>query len=409
LVELVWEKKYDQSGNKSAPVSVALPFQTIETINESSQQRQKSIESFVSGRGGTEWRNRLIWGDKKYILPSLLPEFANAVDLIYIDPPFDTGANFSYRVEVPNHETDMASFTKLPSVIEQKAYRDTWGEASTHLDSYLRWFYETLVLLCKLLKPTGSIYIHLDWRVGHYAKVVADEVFGKENFRNELIWSHTIIGMGANRYPKSHETIYWYAKGPDAKLNEGAPEVRVPFKERITKHLERDEKGLYYTRGRMTRKATPSEVASKAGTKTYVDLEKGKLTGDVWGDIPTYRVQGRAYLGFPTQKPEELLRRIIGGSSKPGDLVLDCFCGSGTTAAVAEELGRRWIVCDLSRFAIHTTRKRLLGVENVKPFVIQNLGKYERQVWQTAEFGDERDARVRSYTNFILACIVRSL
>ncbi len=128
LVELIWDRKYDGSGRKSAPVSVALPFQTIETLNESSQQRQKSIESFLSGRGATEWRNRLIWGDKKYVLPSLLPEFANSVDLIYIDPPFDTGADFSYLVEIPDHQVDTASFTKIPNVIEQKAYRDTWGQ-----------------------------------------------------------------------------------------------------------------------------------------------------------------------------------------------------------------------------------------------------------------------------------------
>src|SRR5437667_7089698 len=136
LVELVWDRKYDDSGKKSAPVSIALPFQTIETVNESSQQRQKSIQSFLTGQGDNEWRNRLIWGDKKYVLPSLLPEFANSIDLIYIDPPFDTGADFSYLVEVPDHETDTTSFTKLASVIEQKAYRDTWGEGKTHLDSY---------------------------------------------------------------------------------------------------------------------------------------------------------------------------------------------------------------------------------------------------------------------------------
>ena len=176
MVKLVWDHKYDESGNSIAPLQIALPFQTIETLNESTQQRQKSIELFLKGQ--TEWRNRLIWGDKKYVLPSLLPEFANSVDLIYIDPPFDTGANFSHIVEVPENQEDYASFTKLPSIIEQKAYRDTWGSGPTHTDSYLKWFYETIFFLEKLLKPTGSIYVHLDWHVGQYAKVVLDEIFG---------------------------------------------------------------------------------------------------------------------------------------------------------------------------------------------------------------------------------------
>jgi hypothetical protein len=158
MAELIWEGKYDKDGKKTAPLRVALPFQTVETVNESAQDRQKSLELFRSGRE-TEWRNRLIWGDKKYVLPSLLPEFAGKVNLIYIDPPFDTGADFSFQVEI-----DGENFTKEPSVIEMKAYRDTWGRG---LDSYLQWFYETVVLLRELLHETGSIYVHLDWRVGH--------------------------------------------------------------------------------------------------------------------------------------------------------------------------------------------------------------------------------------------------
>jgi adenine-specific DNA-methyltransferase len=440
LVDLVWDRKYDKSGNKASPVSVALPFQTIETLNESSQQRQKSIESFLTGRGETEWRNRLIWGDKKYVLPSLLPEFANSVDLIYIDPPFDTGEDFSYHVEVPDHEQVTTSFTKLPSVIEQKAWRDTWGEKPTELDSYLHWFCDTLVFLQKLLKPSGSIYIHLDWHVGHYAKVMLDEVFGHENFRNEITWKRSAIATNVStQWRNSHDTLLFYAKGPTNTFHVQYGEYSDSSKEHFT--LE-DNRGKFSAVPLMAsgRRSGPSgkpwhgvdparrgksgmhwlrtnpdvlDQLEKDGMiywtsegiprlKYYLSEAKGVYVPDVWDDISVINSMAKEFVGFDTQKPEALLSRIIGASSNEGDLILDCFVGSGTTAVVAERLNRRWIACDLSRFAIHTTRKRLLGVENVKPFVIQNLGKYERQVWQAAEFGDERGARVRSYINFIL-------
>src|SRR3989338_7262784 len=162
MTELVLEGKY-KDGKKIAPVRIALPFQTIETVNESAQQRQQMLDLFSSGRD-PQWRNRLIWGDKKYVLPSLLPDFAGKISLIYIDPPFDTGADFSFRATIPdNPETDgdeTTEFVKEPSIIEQKAYRDTWGAG---LDSYLQWFYETALLLHELLSETGSLYVHLDW------------------------------------------------------------------------------------------------------------------------------------------------------------------------------------------------------------------------------------------------------
>ena len=147
--ELVWEGKY-KDGKKSSPLRISLPFQDVETVNESAQERQRMLDLFSRGRP-TEWRNRLIWGDKRYVLPSLLEEFAGQVNLMYIDPPFDTGADFSFTTRIPNSD---ASFTKEPSIIEQKAYRDTWGRG---LDSYLQWFYETIVLLYELLNDQGSI------------------------------------------------------------------------------------------------------------------------------------------------------------------------------------------------------------------------------------------------------------
>src|SRR6516225_3647870 len=188
--ELIWEGKYDAAGRRVAPLRVALPFQTVETVNESARDRQRSL-LLAPGFGEEEWRNRLIWGDKKYVLPSLLPEFAGKINLIYIDPPFDTGADFSFTATVPDHpddgDDDSFTFVKEPSIIEHKAYRDIWGGAQTHLDAYLKWFYETAGMLHELLHETGSLYVHLDWHVVHYAKAILDELFGTENFRNEII------------------------------------------------------------------------------------------------------------------------------------------------------------------------------------------------------------------------------
>lgn len=431
-MNLVWDKKFDEAGNKIAPLQVALPFQTIETLNESSQQRQKSIELFLNRRPNTEWRNRLIWGDKKYVLPSLLQEFANSIDLIYIDPPYDTGADFSYIARIPENE-DEFSFTKLPSIIEQKAYRDTWGSGPTHIDSYLKWFYETIYFLERLLKPTGSMYVHLDWHVGQYAKVVLDQVFGINNFRNEIIRvKSNPKNYTSNQFGNIHDTILFYTKSDDYTWNK-------KFEERDEKQIAKDFPHIEDGTGRRYKTAPlhapgirygPSGqswkgmapipnhhwrykpetldeldaqgkiIRSSTGNpreKIYADESAGYAYQDIWT-----KFKDTSQSLYPTQKNEDLLDLIISVSSNPGDLVLDCFAGSGTTAVAAEKQERRWIVADLSRFSINTTRKRLLNVNDVKPFVIQNLGKYERQVWQQNEFGADASVRIRSYIGFIL-------
>src|SRR2546428_8874 len=334
MTELIWDGKY-KDGKKVGPVRIALPFQTVETVNETAQERQLTLDMLIAGRE-TDWRNRLIWGDKKYVLPSLLPEFAGRVNLIYIDPPFATGADFSFTTTIPESND---SFIKEPSMIEQKAYRDTWGQG---LDSYLQWFYETVVPLRELLAEGGSLYIHLDWHVAHYAKAVLDEIFGQNHCQNEIIWKRTSARSDSHTYNHIHDVIFLYTKGEHFTYN------------------------VQYT----------------AYDQTYIDN----------------------FYSHYAQNTEALLERIITASSNEGDLVLDCFCGSGTTAAVAEKLGRRWITCDLGRFAIHTTRKRLLSIDSVRPFVVQNLGKYERQAWQAAEFADptQRANLQLRYRNFIL-------
>jgi DNA modification methylase len=438
--ELVWEGKYDAQGKRVAPLRVALPFQTVETVNESVQERQKGFQ-FGAGFRDEAWRNRLIWGDKKYVLPSLLPEFAGKVNLIYIDPPFDTGADFSFTATVPDdpesEENDSFTFIKEPSIIEHKAYRDTWGRG---LNSYLQWFYETVILLHELIHETGSLYVHLDWHVSHYAKSILDEVFGPECFRNEIVWKRTSAHANVGeRFAMVQDRIFFYTKSENWTWNQpyvpysddyiashyGSVEekTRRRFTTRdLTASMERASSGqLYdwkgvrppssrcwaYTKEKMAQfDADGRLVYSPRGMprlKLYLDEMPGVPADDLWTDIFPINSQAAERVGYATQKPETLLDRIIETSSNEGDLVFDFFCGSGTTSAVAEKLNRRWVACDLGRFAIHTTRKRLLSISNVRPFVVQNLGKYERQAWAGAEFGDNQAAeRQRTYIEFML-------
>jgi adenine-specific DNA-methyltransferase len=435
MTELIWDGKYDAQGRKVAPPRIALPFQTVETVNESAADRDRMQDLFASGRP-TEWRNRLIWGDKKYVLPSLLEEFAGKVNLVYIDPPFDTGANFAYTATIPDDPTtdgeQGGTFVKQPSVIEQKAYRDTWGKG---LDGYLKWFAETTALLRELLTEDGSIYVHLDYHVSHYVKTVLDEAFGQDNFRNEIIWKRQAAHSDPKRFGPIHDSIYYFARSSSTSFNM----QHVPYDESyIASHYSlADPDGRRYQLDNLTargprpglqytfRGVNPPpgrvwavlpekmEELDKAGRivftgggtprkKRYLDEMPGLVLQDIWTDVFAVNSQALESTTYPTQKPESLLERIVNASSKEGDLILDCFCGSGTTAAVAEKLDRRWIACDLGRFAIHTTRKRLLGIPGVKPFVVQNLGKYERQAWQAAEFGDGAEAATQAYRRFVI-------
>ena len=426
---------------------MALPFQTVETVNESAQDRLRTLDLFARGKQ-TDWRNRLIWGDKKYVLPSLLPEFAGKVDLIYIDPPFDTGADFSFVTDVPESRE---AIEKEPSIIEQKAYRDTWSRG---IDSYLAWFAETITMLWDLLSETGSLYVHLDDHVAHYAKIVMDEAFGSTNFQSAITWKRSSAHSGAKKYGPVHDTILFYSRSDSYTWNpiyqplpqETADAWYNNIEEETGRRFNRADLTAAGTRqgssGKPWRGVNPTakgrhwaipgfarEIVDERDTlealdaldvagrifwprksdgipmlKRYLDESKGIPAQDVITDISTMNNVDAERVGYPTQKPEALLRRFVEASSKAGDLVLDCFCGSGTTAAIAEKLNRRWIACDLGRFAIHTTRKRLLAIPGVKPFVVQNLGKYERQAWMTSEFDRpaDRAASEARYRAFIL-------
>jgi len=456
MTELIWDGKY-KDGKKQGPVRIALPFQTVETVNESAQDRRRSLELFASGRD-SEWRNRLIWGDKKYVLPSLLPEFEGEVDLIYIDPPFNTGGDFSFTATIPSDSDfdtdDGAQFTKEPSILEQKAYRDTWGVGSeerargaSQLDRYLRWFYESAVLLHDLLAENGSMYVHLDWHVGHYCKAVLDEVFGPEQCLNEIIWKRTSARSDSHSFNHIHDTIFLYSKSQTFTFNPQYTAYDQSYLDNFYRYVDKgsgrrfrvsdlmaagirkgssgmpwrgtdpNKRGNHWkytieTLDQLDKQGRiywPQKEGGVPGYKRYLDEMPGVLLQSIWTDVSPIAAQASENVNYATQKPEALLERIIRASSNDGDRVLDCFVGSGTTAAVAEKLNRRWIACDLGRFAVHTTRKRLLGISGVRPFVVQNLGKYERQAWQVAEFPsngtdhlEEQREREAAYRKFIL-------
>ena len=289
------------------------------------------------------------------------------------------------------------------------------------LDSYLQWFYETVVLLRELLAEDGSIYVHLDWHIGHYAKAVLDEVFGRDACQNEIIWKRTSARSDSHTYNHIHDVVYFYAHGAFT-FNDVFVEHDPEYVE--SKYVHIDAQGRRYRLDNITspnprpnmtyvwRGHQPPALGWRYSKETmqrlhnegriwypdskdkrpqlirYLDESSGQPATSIWTDVSPVNSQATQRVNYDTQKPEALLDRIISASSNESDLVLDCFVGSGTTAVVAEKLSRHWIACDLGRFAIHTARKRMLGIPNVKPFVVQNLGKYERQAWQVAEFGE---------------------
>jgi len=360
-VELVW------NGKTSEVCNIVLPFQVIEQVDEPRAEKPEDTAAQLSlfderGRQLKGWTNKLIWGDNKLILSSLKNgplreeiEAQGGLKLIYIDPPFDVGADFSMDIEIGGD-----TFTKKPNILEEIAYRDTWGKGA---DSFIAMIYERLVLMRDLLAEDGSIYVHCDWRVSGYIRLVLDEIFGKERINNEIIWCFRQGGRGIRTYPRKHHTLFWYSKTNQWIFN--------PDGARIEYHGT----GGYVSKGR-----------NIVNGKEYTLNPLGKIPED-WWDIPAINPEAKERIGYPTQKPEELLKRIIEVSTDENDIIADFFCGSGTTAAVAEKLGRKWIVSDLGKFAIHSTRKRMIGVQRslkaegkgYRAFEILNLGKYERQ------------------------------
>ncbi|GIX46084.1 MAG: site-specific DNA-methyltransferase [Candidatus Tectimicrobiota bacterium] len=337
-VELVWPGKYNEDGTLKEVPRVSLPFQVIERVNESRATRearktgiQQTLFDVWEGKEGETfeegWRNKLIWGDNLLVMGSLLEKFAGKIDLIYIDPPFATGADFSFTAPIGEEGEEVY---KEQSILEEKAYRDTWGRG---LQSYLQMMYQRLAFMRDLLTEHGSIYVHLDATVGHYIKTVMDEIFGQDSFQREIIWRIGWVSgykSAAKNWIRNHDMILFYVKTPGSFVFN---KEYIPYAPGYKRRGGEEPTGQGY----------PIEDVWNANPFEFA------LTGEDSLDSIQIKSFSTEKTGFATQKNESILRRIINASSNPGDLVADFFCGSGTTLAVAEKLGRRWIGCDLSR------------------------------------------------------------
>jgi hypothetical protein len=422
-VELVWNGKTNEVCN------VVLPFQEIEQVDEPRAEKPEDMALQAGlfderGRQLKGWTNKLIWGDNKLILSSLKNgplreeiEAQGGLKLIYIDPPFDVGADFSMEVEIGDE-----TFTKRPSIIEEIAYRDTWGKGT---DSFLAMLYERLQLMHDLLASDGSFYIHIGSKIGHLVRQAGEDVFGRENCRAEIVWKRTSAHANVtNNYGAIHDMVFFFTKGDRWTWNQQyttySPEYLAMFFDQVdetgrrysrrdlTASMSRASSGQIYTwkgitptgsrcwamtKDKMDDLEAKGRIhwpASKGGMprlKFYAEDGQGVPLQDIWDDVGAMHNLSSERLAYPTQKPSSMIERIVRTSSNEGDLVADFFCGSGSTVDVSERLGRRWITADLGKFAIHTTRKRMIGVQrelkvagkDYRAFEILNLGKYERQ------------------------------
>jgi DNA modification methylase len=438
-VELIWNGKTNEVTN------IVFPFQIIEQVDKSRAEKTADTALQMSmldtrGRQKSGWTNKLIWGDNKLILSSLKNgamreeiEKNGGIKLIYIDPPFNVGTDFSMNIEIGED-----AFTKKSSVLKELAYRDTWGKG---VDSFIAMIYERLILMRDLLAEDGSIYVHCDYRVNSLMYLILNEIFGENNFQSEIIWKQTRAkSTGFNNFGLEHNNIYYFTKTdnyiwnmqykdyeddkidryycffekedgsyekytksqmrefretrkmpngrrfaliPLLNLNKNRPNLKYEYKGFVETWATTKDKMLEYEKAGLIVQTSPDAMPLK---KQYFDKMLGVKVGTLWDDIYPVNSQAKEKVDYPTQKPEALLERIIKASSNENDIVADFFCGSGTTLAVAEKLNRKWIGTDLGKFAIHTSRKRLIGVQrelkaadkDFRALEILNLGKYER-------------------------------
>ena len=438
--ELVWEGKYDQYGNRREVdiAGLAMPMQRIETIDQPRSEAAAAGQLALFEKKNKrldDFRNRLVWGDNKLVMASLLKEFKGKVNLIYIDPPFDVGADFTMNVPVGDEKETV---DKDQSTLEMVAYRDMWGKGT---DSYLQMIAERLAIMRELLSEKGSIYVHLGPQVSRYVGLICQELFvGQTN--GEIFWRRTSSHGDSHWWGVINDNILYFTRSESYVWND----VRRPFSEEYIKshyNFVEEGSGRRFSASSLTAAGTrkgetgkpwrgfdPNTIGrhwSKLPTaldgldadgriywpkkedgwpreKLYLDERQGLAISNLWDDIPPVNSQAKGDTGYATQKPEALLERIINASSNVGDLIADFFCGSGTTGAVAERLGRRWLMADLGRFAIHTSRKRLIELQRslhdagqpYRAFDVYNLGRYERQWWQTESLkgADEEHRRI---------------
>ncbi len=354
---------------------LVLPSKDISGLFKGNTPQIPNAFNMAGGNDG--WMNRLIYGDNLLAMQALLagdaqtglPSLRGKVDLIYNDPPFDSKADYRTGIILPN-----GTVQQKPTVLEQFGYVDLWEEGTL---SYLRYMYPRLLLMKELLSDTGVLYIHIDWHIGPYMKIILDDIFGKSNMLNEIIWHYQSGGIPESCFARKHDTIYFYKKGLTQKFNvDGASFPRnvcqacgsiVDKWNNLKKEIDADGR-IYRT------------IKSAGKIYKYYDDEP-VLLPDVWYDISHIQQKDPQRTGYATQKPEALLERIIKASSNEGDLICDFFGGSGTTAAVAERLGRRWITCDIGKPASLVMRKRFIDQE-VKPFLYQSIGDYQKEAFK---------------------------
>lgn len=307
---------------------------------KSAQYYPAQLKESYGNASDDGWMNKIFWGDNLQVMSHLLKEYRGKIDLVYIDPPFDSKADYKKKIEIKGigkAESDSTSF-------EEKQYGDIWSS-----DEYLQFMYERLILLRELLSDKGTIYLHCDWHKSHHLRMILDEIFSPDCFRNEIIWSYSTLGRPVDRFAQKHDSIFVYGKTNNTFFN--VDDAKIPYStEYIKSHFKDIDEN-----GKQCRKKFDA-----GKWRTYYP-DQGMIPNDVW-DIPYENSMSLNRLNYPTQKPEALLERIIKSSTKIGDLVFDCFMGSGTTQSVAMKLGRRFIGADINLGSIQTTTKRLLNV-----------------------------------------------
>jgi DNA modification methylase len=424
-VELVWNGKTNEVCN------IVLPFQVIEQVDEPRAERADDtalqLDLFSTDSRGRQfkgWTNKLIWGDNKLILSSLKNgpmreeiEAQGGIKLIYIDPPFDVGADFSMDIEVGDD-----TLTKRPGILEELVYRDTWGQGA---DSYLSMMYERILLMHDLLAADGCIMVHCDWRLTSHLRGLLDEAFGASQFVNEVVWRYGKMSNTSRRFPRNHDSIWIYAKTDEyyfSPVRGADSEYRTRFERYLRDNkvhwgdVDSSTDKLVLLRAKKVRKHLGKDGLDPHDVLFDFDTEF-KTQDDVFYDISIIKGNAEERLDYPTQKPEALIERLVTALSRPGDIVADFFVGSGTLPAVAERLGRKWIASDLGKFAVHTSRKRILGVQRelggkgkgYRAFEVLNLGRYERQHYvgvnanlREAERQQQLQERERAFLDLIL-------
>ncbi len=321
-----------------------------------------------------EWKNRLIYGDNLLVMQGLLagdpatglPSMRGMVDLIYIDPPFDSKADYRTKITLPD-----ISLEQRPTVIEQFAYSDTWKNGTV---SYLEMLYPRLVLMRELLSERGSIYVHIDWHVGAYVKILLDEVFGKENFRNEVVWSYSRWANVSSAFQRMHDDILFYSKTTRPIFTEQRIKIEEKRKRNLVQLVDGKKVSMRDESGNVIYREQSDKPVSDFWDET-----------DIWDDVLPVGYTAKERLDYATQKSEALLSRIVKASSNEGSIIMDFFGGSGTTAAVAEKLGRRWITTDIGKPAVMVMRKRFID-QGAKPFLYQAIGDYQKEAFGSSEF-----------------------